>query len=342
MVKGGVTYYLHQNHLGSVAAVTDEEGNIVSALTEYQPFGLTRSGNTNTYLNYGFTDQELDSSTGLYNYDARLYDPGVGMFLTADTIVPDWTDPQSLNRYAYCRNNPVMYVDPDGHVFGIENVVGAVIGAISAGIQSGWDFDSIMVGASVGFVSSGVASWAGGVTSASVASATGEAAIGEFAGAVVGGAAGGANSGGMYAAYYGGDIGEGILNGAVNGYGAGFITGGLDILPYSYHPFSAAIGGYAMGGKDGAFAALGSAYAGPLLRLANIPKLSKIGSEAFGNESQGHELSDKTHNKAHTLTGKYIGDKLIAGIFRTAAEIVQSVYYSFKPQSPYYSFSKHL
>lgn len=39
-------------------------------------------------------------------------------FLSADTIVPDREDPQSFNRYAYARNNPVKYVDPDGHCWG--------------------------------------------------------------------------------------------------------------------------------------------------------------------------------------------------------------------------------
>ncbi|MFH2044400.1 MAG: hypothetical protein ABIK92_04565, partial [Pseudomonadota bacterium] len=36
-------------------------------------------------------------------------------FISADSVVPDWTDPQSLNRYAYCRNNPLIYIDPTGH-----------------------------------------------------------------------------------------------------------------------------------------------------------------------------------------------------------------------------------
>lgn len=35
--------------------------------------------------------------------------------MSADTIVPDPTDPQSYNRYAYARNNPIKYFDPDGH-----------------------------------------------------------------------------------------------------------------------------------------------------------------------------------------------------------------------------------
>jgi RHS repeat-associated protein len=69
-----------------------------------------------TQSSYQFTDQELDTETGLYNYDARLYDPIVGQFVSADYIVPDWYDPQSLNRFAYARNNPVKYVDPSGHI----------------------------------------------------------------------------------------------------------------------------------------------------------------------------------------------------------------------------------
>ncbi len=59
--------------------------------------------------------KEQDDGTGLYNYDARLYDPVIGQFIMADTIVPDLYNPQSLNRYAYCLNNPVRYVDPSGH-----------------------------------------------------------------------------------------------------------------------------------------------------------------------------------------------------------------------------------
>jgi len=62
-----------------------------------------------------YTDQELDTSTNLYNYDARLYDPVVGRFISPDSIVPDYFNPQSLNRYSYCLNNPLIYVDPTGH-----------------------------------------------------------------------------------------------------------------------------------------------------------------------------------------------------------------------------------
>jgi len=49
-------------------------------------------------------------------YNARYYDPGIGRFISPDTIVPDPANPQDLNRYSYVRNDPVNHVDPSGHV----------------------------------------------------------------------------------------------------------------------------------------------------------------------------------------------------------------------------------
>ena len=48
-------------------------------------------------------------------YNARYYDPGIGQFTHADTIVPDPTLGIDFNRYAYVRNSPTRYVDPTGH-----------------------------------------------------------------------------------------------------------------------------------------------------------------------------------------------------------------------------------
>jgi hypothetical protein len=46
---------------------------------------------------------------------ARYYDPELGRFIQADTIVPNAGNPQSLNRYSYCYNNPLNHIDPTGH-----------------------------------------------------------------------------------------------------------------------------------------------------------------------------------------------------------------------------------
>jgi RHS repeat-associated protein len=52
---------------------------------------------------------------GLYYYGARFYDAYISRFTQPDTIIPDRYDPQSYDRYAYVRNNPINRVDPSGH-----------------------------------------------------------------------------------------------------------------------------------------------------------------------------------------------------------------------------------
>ena len=53
----------------------------------------------------------------ILNYGARWYDPLTGRFLQPDTIVPEPFNPQSLNRYSYCLNNPIKYTDPTGQEY---------------------------------------------------------------------------------------------------------------------------------------------------------------------------------------------------------------------------------
>jgi hypothetical protein len=52
---------------------------------------------------------------GLADFGARFYKPWIGRFIQPDTIVPDWTNPQTLNRYSLAYNNPLKYNDPTGH-----------------------------------------------------------------------------------------------------------------------------------------------------------------------------------------------------------------------------------
>jgi RHS repeat-associated protein len=119
-VKGeedsNLAFYNHGDHLNSSSVITDKNG-VVQEATTYKPFGEMRTHTPTGVLrsNYKFTDQELDPETGLYYYGARYYDPTIGRFISPDTIVPDYSDPQSLNRYSYVRNNPLGYIDPDGH-----------------------------------------------------------------------------------------------------------------------------------------------------------------------------------------------------------------------------------
>ena len=114
-VTDAETVYFHKDHLNSSAVVTSEDGTTVIEDTDYLPFGGQRRHSGSEVAIYRFTDQELDSETGLYNYDARLYDPVIVRFVSADSVVPDWYNSQAHNRYSYTLNNPLIYTDPSGH-----------------------------------------------------------------------------------------------------------------------------------------------------------------------------------------------------------------------------------
>lgn len=60
---------------------------------------------------HGYSNHTADF--GLMFYNARWYDPTLGRFAQADTIVPGGA--QGLDRYAYVNNSPMNYVDPSGH-----------------------------------------------------------------------------------------------------------------------------------------------------------------------------------------------------------------------------------
>ena len=110
--------HLHGDHLGSASLATDASGaKIVHSDTRYYPYGVTRPGLAGTGLSTDrrFTGQREEVSLGFYDYGARQFDPALGRFLQADTLVPDPGNPQSLNRYAYTLNNPLRYTDPSGH-----------------------------------------------------------------------------------------------------------------------------------------------------------------------------------------------------------------------------------
>ncbi|SDF96632.1 RHS repeat-associated core domain-containing protein [Methanolobus vulcani] len=108
--SGDMEWYL-SDHLGSTTLLINESGFEVER-TEYYPYGEVQSGGLEKY---GFTGQENDADTELMYYGARYYSPEYRIFVQPDTMLPDLYNPQSLNRYAYCLNNPVKYTDPSGH-----------------------------------------------------------------------------------------------------------------------------------------------------------------------------------------------------------------------------------
>jgi RHS repeat-associated protein len=113
---GGLLYLL-QDHLGSTVRTSDRTGaDRANNAPRYDAYGNQRTPSLNALpTDLSYTGQRRERYTGLVEMGARWYDPVVGSFLSADTIVPDPANPQSLSRYAYSLGNPLKYKDPTGH-----------------------------------------------------------------------------------------------------------------------------------------------------------------------------------------------------------------------------------
>ncbi len=119
------TCYLLADALGSTRLVTDNTGSVVGR-HDYLPFGEEIAGGTGgrggqwgtlDLVDRKFTGQVRDSETGEDYFGARYYGSALGRFTSPDPL-PGWaSDPQSWNMYAYGRNNPLKYVDPDGEKY---------------------------------------------------------------------------------------------------------------------------------------------------------------------------------------------------------------------------------
>ncbi len=99
----------------------------------YTAFGEVRSTSGTTQTDYRYTGQRNEAAIGLYYYVARFYDPALGRFINADTIVPDIANPISFDRYAYVNNNPINFNDPSGHMMSAESY-----GGVSDDVFKNW------------------------------------------------------------------------------------------------------------------------------------------------------------------------------------------------------------
>ena len=134
---GGTTYFTHADWLGTERARSNVAGTLCETITSL-PYGdaMTTSGSCGDPSPMHFTGKEHDAETDLENFGARYDASSMGRFMT-----PDWSaqeepvpyakldDPQSLNLYTYVGNNPLVRDDPDGHAFGLDDLIGAVAGA---------------------------------------------------------------------------------------------------------------------------------------------------------------------------------------------------------------------
>ncbi|MGI6359591.1 MAG: RHS repeat-associated core domain-containing protein [Acholeplasmatales bacterium] len=132
----GVEYFYVKNSLNDIIKIVNSSGSILVTY-DYDAYGniinvTDNSGINLSYINpYRYRSYRYDNETGYYYLNQRYYDPSIGRFISRDDVgYVDPNDSRGLNLYAYCMNNPIMYVDPDGESIVLTAmIIGAIIGA---------------------------------------------------------------------------------------------------------------------------------------------------------------------------------------------------------------------
>ncbi|MFJ5096316.1 ricin-type beta-trefoil lectin domain protein [Streptomyces sp. NPDC088557] len=113
---GDALVALTTDHQGSTYSEVVLGGGMDVRIRKQDAFGNQRGTSTigvNQQSHTGFLGKTRDDSSGFTLLGARLYDPVVGRFLSADPLM-DLNDPQQANGYVYAHNNPVTHADPTG------------------------------------------------------------------------------------------------------------------------------------------------------------------------------------------------------------------------------------
>lgn len=112
-------HFFVTDHLGSVRAVTDANGNI-EQVNHYGPYGelledslqsLPNGTPNSTFNQYKFIGKEWDSHISSYDFGARCYSPALARWSTQDPMAEDY---YLLSPYNYCASDPVNTIDENG------------------------------------------------------------------------------------------------------------------------------------------------------------------------------------------------------------------------------------
>ena len=177
----GNLYSYHYDYRGSTVSLTDNDGK-VSDRYIYDSYGkatVILETIPNLFI-YNGRDGVITDENGLYHMRARYYNPEIKRFISQDSLLGSIDDGQRLNYYAYTNDNPVIYIDPSGHIALLDDLIlagtGAVVGAastlggdlVNSAISGEWKFSSgadyigNIVGGAVGVWSSEYATPLGG------------------------------------------------------------------------------------------------------------------------------------------------------------------------------------
>lgn len=137
IIKGGVTYRIISDYLGSPRLVIDTTTGTVAQRVDYDEFGKVIQNTNSGFQPFGFAGGVYDQHTGLIRFGARDYDPEAGRWTIRDPILFDGGD---TNLYGYVGNNPVNWVDPLGLWYvdiGANIPIHPIFGGVSIDLQIG-------------------------------------------------------------------------------------------------------------------------------------------------------------------------------------------------------------
>lgn len=139
----GVIYTYIYNLQGDIIGILDSAGSLVVEY-KYDAWGRllsttgSKASTVGKYNPFRYRGYIYDDETGLYYLRSRYYNPEWGRFINADTLLGKVGALGSHNLFAYCGNNPVVKVDPDGRLAkslaGVGGLIGGLPGVIIGGI----------------------------------------------------------------------------------------------------------------------------------------------------------------------------------------------------------------
>jgi RHS repeat-associated protein len=111
MIRGGVTYRIFSDHLGSPRVVVNSATGQIVQRIDFHAFGEIIQDSNPGWQPFGFAGGLYDPDSGLVRFGARDFDAMIGRWLAKDPIGFASGD---SNLYAYVRNNSLNDIDPDG------------------------------------------------------------------------------------------------------------------------------------------------------------------------------------------------------------------------------------